>query len=67
MDLTAHALELLRHNPEYVADAREGAPVGNSVVGSIMSITTGSPRWATEAAVRKALKKLDAKESPDAE
>jgi len=59
MDLTQHALTLLRENPEYVADARQGAPVGNSVAGSIMSLTLKAPRQYTEQAVREALQILD--------
>jgi hypothetical protein len=61
MNLTKHALELLKSDEgqPYLTDAREGAAVGNTVLGSVMSITTGSPRWATEKAVREALALLD--------
>jgi hypothetical protein len=60
MDLVSHALELMRGSPEYTADARAGAAVGNTVIGSVMNLTTGAPRQLTEEAVRKALRKLDA-------
>lgn len=54
------ALELLRGSPEYIADAREGAPVGNSVVGSLLSLPPHSiPRQYAEQAVREALALLD--------
>jgi hypothetical protein len=56
-----HALALLKEDPEYVDDAREGAPVGNSVVGSVMNLTLGIPRQYAEAAVREALRLLDKK------
>ncbi|MBN2371775.1 MAG: hypothetical protein JXO72_14935 [Vicinamibacteria bacterium] len=58
MDLVSHAVELLRSDPAYLADAKKGAPVGNSIVGSVMSLTTGAPRWATEQAVMAALRQL---------
>jgi hypothetical protein len=54
------ALDLLRDDPSYADDARAGAHVGNTVVGSILALTYGSPRWATEDAVRHALTELDA-------
>lgn len=60
-DLVKHALELLRASPdEYLQDAREGAPVGNSILGSVMSMTLKRPRQYTEEAVREALKQLAA-------
>lgn len=55
MDLTTHALTLLRETPDYVSDARRFAPIGNSVIGSIMSLTLGAPRQYTERAVCEAL------------
>jgi hypothetical protein len=59
--LTKHALELLKSDEgqPYLDDAREGAAVGNTVIGSLMSITLGSPRWATEKAGCEALAVLD--------
>lgn len=55
------ALTLLRGSPEYTADARQGAPVGNSVVGSLLSLPPHSiPRKYAEHAVQEALAILDA-------
>jgi hypothetical protein len=56
--LMRHALSLLKACPEYVSDAQRFAPIGNSVVGSLMSLTLGAPRWATEPAVCEALREL---------
>src|SRR5260370_31408161 len=61
MDLDLLAYRLLKGEPDYIADARAGVHVGNSVAGSVLSLTTGSPRWATERAVAMALHRLDAK------
>jgi hypothetical protein len=58
--LVAHALHLLKTKPHYVADARQGARLGNSIIGSIMNLTLKSPRQMTEAAVVEALQLLDA-------
>lgn len=59
-DLVKHALELLRASPdEYLQDARQGAPVGNSILGSVMSMTLKQPRQYTEEAVREALRQFD--------
>jgi hypothetical protein len=33
------------------------AAVGNRIAGANLALTTESPRWATEAAVRKALRR----------
>ena len=59
---TRLALALLRESPEYVEDARKGAPVGNSVVGSLLSVFHQVPRQYGEQAVRQALALLDAEE-----
>jgi len=56
------ALAMLRESPEYVADARVGAPVGNSVAGSLLSLFHGIPRQYAEPAVVQALRLLDAEE-----
>ena len=52
------ALELLRGSPEYAEDAEAGAPVGNSVVGSLLAIQHSAPRQYTERAVMLALATL---------
>jgi len=59
--LVKAALDMLRDNPRFVADARAGARVNNSIVGSLLSIEYRAPRWATERAVRQALAILDSK------
>jgi hypothetical protein len=53
------ALVMLRGEPGYIADARAGAPVGNSVVGSLLSLLHGVPRQYAEPAVMQALAQLD--------
>jgi hypothetical protein len=63
--LVKAALDMLRDNPRFVADARAGAPVGNSVIGSILSIEYRAPRWATERAVHQALAILDDEEDDE--
>jgi hypothetical protein len=65
--LVKAALKMLRSNPRYAADARAGAPLGNSVVGSLLSIEYRAPRWATERAVRQALAILDEEDEDDDE
>ena len=65
--LVKAALDMLRANPRYAADARAGAPVGNSVIGSLLSIEYRAPRWATERAVRQALAILDEEDEDDDE
>jgi hypothetical protein len=67
-DATALALRLLRGSPEYIADAREGARVGNSVVGSLLSLPPHSiPRQHAEQAVLEALTILDSSSAESAE
>ena len=57
---TTLALELLRSSPEYREDARAGAPLGNSVVGSLLSLPPHSlPRQDAERGVLAALRILD--------
>jgi len=53
------ALGMLRESDQYTQDAREGAPVGNSVVGSLLSTLHGVPRQYAEPAVVEALRILD--------
>ena len=65
--LVQSALQMLRANPRYAADARAGAPLGNSVVGSLLSIEYRAPRWATERAVRQALAILDSEADDEAD
>jgi hypothetical protein len=55
-ELTQLALDILQHGPPvYLEDARNSAPLGNSVIGAVLWLTTGTPRWATEEAVCQAL------------
>ena len=61
--LTNHALKLLQSDPDYLADARIGAPLGNSIIGSVMNFTLKVPRQYTEQAVVRALAIID-KEQP---
>jgi hypothetical protein len=65
--LVQSALQMLRANPRYAADARAGARVNNSIVGSLLSIEHRAPRWATERAVRQALAILDEEDEDDEE
>lgn len=57
-ELVALAAQMMRHNPEYLADAARGAPVGNSVVGSLISLLHGVPRQYAEPAVFEAARAL---------
>lgn len=63
MDLVNHAYKLLKGDDEMIADARAGAHVGNTVIGSVMQATLKQPRWATERAVRDALARIEAEAS----
>jgi hypothetical protein len=63
MTLEEQAYRLLKDEPDYIADAEQFAQIGNSVVGSVLSLTTGSPRWATEQAVLTALERLRTKKA----
>jgi hypothetical protein len=60
-DDVKRAVALLRGNAELVADAREGAEVGNTIAGAILTRPLGpiGSRQVAEAAVRAALKVLD--------
>ena len=53
------ALTVLRESPEYLDDAREGCKVGNSVVGSLLSLQHGIPRQYAEQAVADAVAIID--------
>jgi hypothetical protein len=46
--LEEHAYRLLKSDPDYRDDAEAGIAGGNTVIGSVMSITIGAPRWASE-------------------
>jgi len=48
--LIAHAMALVQDYP----DGLDGCETGNSVIGSVMSITLNVPRQYTEAACREA-------------
>jgi hypothetical protein len=55
-DLTERALKLLREWPDLIEEAEDGAPIGNSIAGNLLAMETGCSRWATEKAVREALR-----------
>jgi hypothetical protein len=58
--LVRHALELMKtSDPDFVDDARQGAPLGNSTIGGIMALTLSVPRQYAEAAVLDALDLFD--------
>jgi hypothetical protein len=61
MDLVDHAYMLLTCDPELLRDAQHFNTYRESVVAMIMSRTTGSPRWMTEDAVRRALLRIERK------
>lgn len=53
------AVKMLRESPEYLADAREGYKVGNSVIGSLLSLQYKIPRQYAEQAVAEAVAIID--------
>ena len=55
-DLTERALKLLRECPDLIEEAEDGAPIWNSIAGNLLAMETGCSRWATEKAVREALR-----------
>lgn len=59
MTPTQEALELIRSSEHYRQDAREGAPLGNSVIGSLLNLQRKIPRQVAEAAVLEALSLYD--------
>ena len=65
--LVDHAYRLLKTNPTYLEDARQYAKSNNTVTGSLLAITSGSPRWATESAVRSALQRIKIEEKQQKE
>ncbi len=52
------AVDMMRDDETYRADAREGAAVDNTVVGCLLALRHKVPRWAAESAVRAALDRL---------
>ena len=56
--LIQRALDMMRNNPDLAADALQGAPVRNTVLGSIFAAEYKIPRWAAEHFVRIALSEL---------
>lgn len=64
MDYTALARDLLRASPEYLADARTGVAVSNTVVGSVLSLVHSIPRQYAEQAVARALIEIDGEAPP---
>jgi hypothetical protein len=54
--LVEHAAKRLKDRETYL-DAKSGARVSNTLAGSIMAIQFQAPRWATEAAVKEALRR----------
>jgi len=60
MDLDRMAAHMLSDDPKAMDDARAYAGSGNTLAGAALGLATGSPRWATEAAVSRALAELDA-------
>lgn len=55
-----HALRMLRDDPDLLADARVGAPLGNSILGGVIQITLETPRQYAEAAIVEAVRRIDA-------
>jgi hypothetical protein len=55
------ALALLREDPAVLADARIGAPRGNSIAGGVLTRPLGpiGSRQVAEAAVREAIRIID--------
>jgi hypothetical protein len=66
-DLVERARLLLLANPEYLDDAERAARKGNSVIGQVLTMLTGKPRWATEAAVLQAVQQINAERAQQAQ
>jgi hypothetical protein len=58
MDLVDHAYRMMRSDETLLADARKGTAVGNTVIGSVMSMTLKVPRQVAETAVATALVRI---------
>ena len=56
--LIQQAIKMMRDNPDLAADALQGAPVRNTIIGSLLAIEYKCPRWAAEHFVRVALSEL---------
>jgi hypothetical protein len=56
--LVEKAKKMLKENEGYYEDALDGAAVGNTAIGAVLSIVYGAPRWIAEDAVVEALRQL---------
>jgi len=56
--LITQALDMMRNNPDLAADALQGAPVRNTIIGGLFAAEYKIPRWAAEHFVRVALSEL---------
>ena len=56
--LIQQAVEMMRNDPDLAADALQGAPVRNTIIGGLFAIEHQIPRWAAEHFVRVALSEL---------
>lgn len=57
--LIERAIRMLKLDDTYRADAIDGAPVGNTIVGALLAFETGVPRQFAEAAVVAALQSME--------
>jgi len=56
--LIRQAIKMMRDNPDLAADALQGAPVRNTIIGGLFAAEYKIPRWAAEHFVRVALSEL---------
>jgi len=56
--LIQQAIKMMRDNPDLAADALQGAPVRNTIIGDLFAAEYKIPRWAAEHFVRIALSEL---------
>ena len=56
--LIQQAIKMMRDNPDLAADALQGAPVRNTIIGGLFAAEYKIPRWAAEHFVRIALSEL---------